>query len=838
MDRRDRPHILVTDGALPEAFRPHPRKVDAKPVPSPDSRRQHATMLQRAFRDAETAARARRDSLGITVAGAVPGLYVQFRSQPEVKLNLGSLEDKRQKIELVAVSETTTEDSQTIQLATVFVPEGKVRHFLNRFEKYATKDTPKGLPWHQDMVERISELRLATLQALWTDDEEDFPESGTTFWWEVWLRRHDGREYERMQEFARTIGARLGPRRLQFHDRIVVLVEATPERLSASIDVLNDIAEVRRSKETASFFDAMAVQEQVEWVSDLQRRSNLPGPDCPAVCILDTGTNAGHPLLQQLASPQDLHAVDQAWGVHDHDGHGTEMAGLAAYGDLTGPLSHSAPVQLSHRLESVKILPPVGRNQPDMYGSITADAASRAEVAAPNRRRVFSMAVTDKEGRERGKPTSWSAAVDALAAGRIFDSTSQGLVYLDQPGSEHRRLFLISAGNVDPISANHLDASDTDAVHDPGQSWNALTIGACTRLATLDPADQSRSGWGPLARAGELSPFSTTSVLFKDVWPIKPDVVFEGGNAVRYGETDRVDAPVPSLSVLTTYYQPQQRLLTIGWATSAATAQVAAIAGRIMAEYPEFWPETVRALLAHSARWTPLMRNALDAQGGRRDKRTLVRRYGLGVPDQERALRSARNSVTLIAQDTIHPFSDGKMGEMHLHRLPWPREVLESLGDQEVHLRVTLTYFIEPNPGRRGWKKRYSYASHQLRFDVKGPYEEVDDFRKRLNQQALDEDEKKPSSGSDSSGWYLGAETRNKGCLHSDIWTGTAAELAARGFIGIVPVTGWWKAQPKRDRSAYGARYSLIVSIEAPEVDVDVWTPVANLVGIPTVVET
>ena len=155
------------------------------------------------------------------------------------------------------------------------------------------------------------------------------------------------------------------------------------------------------------------------------------------------------------------------------------------------------------------------------------------------------------------------------------------------------------------------------------------------------------------------------------------------------------------------------------------------------------------------------------------------------------------------------------------------------LGQTPVRLRVTLSYFIEPNPGRRGWKERHRYASHGLRFAVKSPTESLDDFRKRLNQQALAEDEGKPKTGGDASDWFLGAQTRNKGSIHSDLWVGTAADLAERGVVGIYPVSGWWKDQPKRDRSQHGARYSLVVSIETEAEDIDIWTPVAQEIGVP-----
>jgi len=320
-------------------------------------------------------------------------------------------------------------------------------------------------------------------------------------------------------------------------------------------------------------------------------------------------------------------------------------------------------------------------------------------------------------------------------------------------------------------------------------------------------------------------------MAFQEMWPTKPDVVFEGGN-MAYNGAD-FDPGVPDLCLLSTYYKPTEKLFVLSCATSAATAQVARIAAIIRAEYPDFWPETLRALISHSARWTRAMESQFSGAQGKRARAMLVRRYGFGVPQLERALRSADDSLTLVAQATLHPFADGKMREMHIYRLPWPKETLEELGEAVVRLRVTLSYFVEPNPSRRGWKRRYRYASHGLRFDVKLPTEDIDTFRKRLNQLALEEDEDKPRSSSDSTDWFLGEQARNKGSIHSDIWEGTAADLADRGVIGICPVSGWWKDQPKRDRSKFGARYALVVSIETDAEAVDIWTPVAQQIGVP-----
>lgn len=839
---RNRRHLFVPTPPSAEAYRPHARTVVQPPVPGPIDRRRHAANLRAALEQAQRDAGRNREAMGISVHGAEPGLYIQFEGPPGVELKLESLEDRRKEIEVVAVQRLAGAAGEPpIHLATVFVPDGALTHFFRRFQQYAEEQTRKGEPKHREMVDRIAALRRATLRALWTDDPQQYPDDDEAIWWEVWLRRHDGRELERLLEFAGLVQLELGERRLAFEDRIVVLAHGTASQLSGSLDVLNDVAEVRRAKESAVLFIDAAPEEQAAAMEGLRRRTTPPGGDSPAVCVLDTGVNRGHPLLQEVLAPVDAMTVDPTWGPQDDGGgpgnmgHGTEMAGLAAYGDLTEALTSGGPVHLRHRVESVKILPPTGTNQPELYGAVTAQAVARPEVNAPHRLRAFSLAVTATDERDRGQPTSWSAAIDALAAGRAFDPATHGLVYLDPPESEAHRIFVVSTGNValENLDVAHLDRSDVEAVHDPAQAWNALTVGAYTDRAVI--TDPFWDGWSPVSRPGDLSPWSTTSLTFQDIWLIKPDVVFEGGNVAHNGGS--FDCGVPDLCLLSTYSKPAERLFVLSNATSAATAQVARMAAIIRAEYPSLWPETVRALIVHAAEWTRVMQAHLRGAAGKRARGQLMRRYGFGVPQLDRALRSANDALTLVAQAALRPFASGKMREMHLHELPWPKAVLEELGQTSVRLHVTLSYFIEPNPGRRGWKRRHRYASHGLRFEVKSPIEALEEFRKRLNQRALEEDEDRPATGGDSSEWFLGEQTRNKGSIHSDVWVGTAADLAERGVIGIYPVSGWWKDQPRRDRSEHGARYALVVSLETEAEGVDIWTPVAQEIGVPVEVE-
>jgi hypothetical protein len=590
--------------------------------------------------------------------------------------------------------------------------------------------------------------------------------------------------------------------------------------MTSSVELLNVIAELRLAKDVPTPFMAMTTVEQADWAADLKHRTTLPPSDAPAVCILDTGVNRGHPLLESATAPHDLHTYNPEWGVADHIGHGTEMAGIALYGDLTQVLPSSSPIMLTHRVESVKILPPQGKNPPELYGAITTEGVARAEITASQRNRVILTAVTTTEFRDRGQPSSWSAEIDRLCSGAE---------------DEHRRLFLIAAGNVqNDAGFNFRDSNETEGIHDPGQSWNAVTVGAFTDRTKID--DPAFEGWTPVAGAGDVSPSSTTSCIWQGQWPIKPEIVMEGGNMAISADGMTADRP-DSLSLLTTYFKPQEKLFVTTGDTSASTADAARLAATIWAHYPEFWPETIRALLVHSAEWTPSMANELRVARKKtnHELQHLLRCFGFGVPNLERALWSARNAVTLVVQDHLQPFERDESKEMHLHTLPWPKEVLQDLGDERVTLRVTLSYFIEPNPARRGWARRHRYASHGLRFSVNKPTESRDDFRKRINKAAREENEGWTDSTDDR--WFLGPELRGKGSLHQDYWVGTAADLAERNLVAVCPVLGWWRERHQLKRWTRPARYSLVVSIRTRVTGVDIYESVANLVRIETMVQ-
>ena len=819
-----RAHLLLHGTSQPHAFTAHSPGGGKKKLPERD-RQAHGQALRVQLQELETAAETAAASQRELALESGLGLQIEFVGQPDVELAFQSLADDRKKIELLSVRK-----EGDVTYANVFVPDGGLGHFERYVADYLEEKKGKNGQAldHKALLNTIASIRVAELHALWTDDPAQLPENpDEAFWWEVWLPVRAARQavVSDFRKLAQLAGCAVSEHQAEFPERTVLLMYASQGQFTQSVMLLNCVAELRRAKDTAEFFDAMGVEEQGLWMNDMLAQAQFApaGTDAPHVCFLDTGVNRGHPLLAPLLAEPDLHSVKPAWGVDDTANHGTGLAGLAAYGDLTHVLGRTDVVTVAHRLESVKLTPEEGSNEGDSkhHAYLFAEAVSRPEITAADRRRVFASAVTASDYRDRGRPSSWSSMVDRMAAD------------VDNVG-QYPRLFVLAAGNTRDHGAwmTYPDSLSTNLVHDPGQAWNAITVGACTNK--VDTEHPSLVG---IAADGGLSPYTTTSMTWDPSWPLKPDVVFEGGNVAK----DQQGATgMSSLNLLTTNHRPNERLFTTTNATSAASALCARTAAQIMAAYPQLRAETVRALIVHSAEWTPAMRQMYlpaNARPSKKDYVNLIRHCGWGMPDLDRALWSAGNSLTLVVEDQVHPYGkDEKRGvvsrDMNLHELPWPKEELEALGDAEVQLHVTLSYFVEPNPSARGVSSKFHYPSHRLRFDVQRPLDaSTDDFIARVNAAAQREDEGDAVNPKDTD-WYLGERQRHRGSLHRDVWQGTAADLASRGFIAVYPSAGWWRSRPALERYALPARYSLVVSIHTEQTEVDLYAVIANKVAI------
>ena len=802
----------------------------AFPRGTPRDRIEHGQRIQNELRVAFQAAKRLRptdDRLPLPT-----GTYL------EVELDRGKAADvldQKSKGIRVGAAKADEANRRTISL---YVPDHARSVIEQIIDEYLNGElTPKEQPKNKPKVEAIEAIRVAHIGTRWTDPKPIPTDTQTPIWWALWCHRD---KEGVIQDACGRLNVRMAERDrwLKFPEVIVVPVMTTRATIELMMFATDAIAELRLANDTPTFFIDDVEGEQHDWVEGLAERVVWPGAEVPAVCILDTGINRSHALIEPALSTSDMHALnEEGWGVDDHhpQGHGTAMAGLALHGDLTAALADQDERALTHRLESVKVLSPYGfdENEPQSYGVLTQAALVLPEINAPGRSRVYCMAVTN-ENISGATASSWSAALDQAAAGRMIadDSNIEGD---DRPA----RLIVVSAGNV-PAESDFVRRRSQDEypIEDPAQAWNALTVGGYTDR--IQVTDQGYTDWSPLSEAGELSPHSRTSANWvHSLSPIKPEIVMEAGNrAVNPAKTEMVT--VNSLSLLTTGSDTRVPLVPFD-ATSAAAAQAARLAARLRAQHPEYWPETIRALIVHSAEWTAPMLETINGTQSKRDRYSLVRRFGYGVPDFDRANASARNHLAMVAQAEIRPFrfSGGReFNECHYYDLPIPAQMLEALENEPVELKVTLSYFIDPNPGLSANVDPQRYESHGLRFDLQRRNESLARFKLRVNAAERENRRQKLTHEQADPRWTLGDDSISAGSLHCDLWSGRAIDLLQRNSLCIKPVNGWARKRADKNICNRKTRYSLVVTLKTRNIAFDIYTPIVTAVQTPIAVET
>jgi hypothetical protein len=526
-------------------------------------------------------------------------IYVEFISEWDFSLNFDSLHSDRlnPKYQILRTTKEHNNNNPPLDryLTLVMLTRGGISHFIARVKEYINPkrdlfklnylgEVVETNPMHNRLFANLEDIQIATLKAFWTDNQNNFPaDLNEIRWWEVWFRRtnDDQERFQRVSSNLITIGAAIGQSQLIFPEHCVRLVRASARQLASSLLLLDNLAELRRPQETAECFLREGLVGREQWATDLANRIDVVQLENQVlICLLDTGVNNQHALLGPFLPNERLYSFRREWGTHDSwqgEGHGTGMAGLALYGDLTDALASPNRIVIFHGLESYKIIQYDVQNEPELYGSITINACNEPVIDNPQNPRVFCLSITDANLSLVGRPSSWSATIDRITFGG------------DEAPSQ---LFVISGGNV--VTNSFLDypsLNDISSIHDPGQSYNAITVGSYTDMDRIDI--NQLPGWNILAPRGGMSPSNSTSLTWENQWPIKPDIVMEGGNLAT-NNTDVVAAS--EIQLLSTSKRHRDGLFQRFGDTSGASALASKMAAEIMVKYPEYWPETIRAL--------------------------------------------------------------------------------------------------------------------------------------------------------------------------------------------------------------------------------------------------
>ncbi len=752
---------------------------------------------------------------------------IAVRPAPDTQLAPDQLDDARADARLVGeVPETKT--------VLLDVASPHLGHLRKKLDAFADDSKVKTKP-HKDgstTLHRKNERAVAPVESVVLAELDDVrgPRlraedlvADRAYWFEIACRggyRRPSAEIDgSRKQIARQLhrvgaGQRLdefiGPEQIYFFVR---LTRRQLEALRATTDCIYEVELAPTALRDLRLLEDIGTRD----VQDFSLRQ--PDVEAPAVVLLDTGIATGHPLLKPVILSATT-AADVIPSPEDTYGHGTKMAGIALYSDL-GLAIERGSAEASHWIQSSRLLirPGFGTATDDNYEKwpvLTLGAVRAAEAADPSPRdRVFALAITrtmQEPPLEGLRPTLWSHAIDQIA-----HREGQG------------RLLVVSAGNARDqqwlvLEKQYPQLQLSEKIHQPAQAANALTVGAYTSRVELPPSKDYAEARVVATHPGGISPF-TSAGLPGNEWPIKPDIVMEGGNLAISGPLP--DPSVPSLCALTTSHrhtlgQPLGQLSM----TSEATARAARLAAHVWTVEPKLRPETVRALLVHSASWT----GEMVQQFGGIDDRLLA--CGYGVPDEGLASACAQNRATVIIEDampnavveevpkkkppkrpTTKTTEPRIRRKVQLYRLPIPNELLSD-SDPDGEIRVTLSYFAEPNKfGSR------MFHGLDLKWDMQGPQESEAEFLQRINllKRPKDADGKRVKIAKTKSfDWNIGKQRRSRGTVQSDRWRGKMSAIVGDKLLAIVPVLGWW--DQRRSLKTQEMHFSLVVSVFGPGV--------------------
>ena len=391
--------------------------------------------------------------------------------------------------------------------------------------------------------------------------------------------------------------------------------------------------------------------------------AKAPDPGAPGILVIDSGV-ARHPLLEYVIAgfvPAGGPTGTRA-GVHDDQGHGTHVAGVAAYGDVQACVDGGA-FEPKVRLYAAKVM----KRGPD--GEAEFDTLIDGKI----RRAVDEVAARDP-----------SCRIVNLSLGDSARTIAPGMPQprlaslVDRLSASHKGLlFVVSAGNIEddagsPYPLYLLDRPPATRLIDPATSAHAITVGSIF---------QGHDGMG---REGYPSPATRVGPGLAGM--AKPDVVDYGGGYAGPG----------SLGVLTMNREWAQdgRLFTFSSGTSMSAPGVAHKLALMQRAMPGASRNLLKALLISSAEIPTLRPPPLDAlsAGNGRDLSTLSHIYGHGRPDLDRATHCRQNRAVLVHDGSM------RLGHAELFAVQVPTAFTAARGRKAIEVSLA---FDPPTDAKR-----------------------------------------------------------------------------------------------------------------------------------------
>ena len=560
-----------------------------------------------------------------------------------------------------------------------------------------------------------------------------------------------------------------------------------------------------------------------------------PDNDAPTVCVVDSGIQEAHSLLQPAIDGATSYCFVPGKNANEvgdfvaPGGHGTRVAGAILYGES---IARNGTPQLPFWIQNARVLDENNSMPVEMFPPQALRAVVERFHLGPRETRIFNHSINASVYCRTRYMSAWAAEIDLLCYNYdiLFIQSAGNLPVagiIPQPGVRDH----LTGGREYPA---YLSEAST-RVANPAQSLQALTVGSVAYGALTE------GNWRTFApERGYPSAFSRSGF---SIWGIiKPEVVEYGGDDVRTANVPpdvqpggRIAGACPEL-VRSTMFPPGPPFDRDETGTSFAAPKVARIAAQLQRLLPDQPALLYRALIVQSARW-PTWAEARLAELRHPDTRRNARRrddlsdlvsqtiryIGYGIPDETGASVNTDHRTTFITsgETEIHA------RECHIYQVPIPPQLRGQADEFDIRIEVTLSYVAQPRRTRRNLRR---YLSTWVDWKSSKLGEGINDFRVRALRDEENEGEPLPGAvlpwtlHEKSDAGFIRDTRRNSGTVQKDWAVVKSNTLPDHFCIAVVGHQGW-----SRDPDS-SARYALVVTLEILGQEIAIYEPLRTAV--------
>lgn len=435
---------------------------------------------------------------------------------------------------------------------------------------------------------------------------------------------------------------------------------------------------------------------------------NLPGENATGILIIDSGIISNHPMLEKcVGSEENFQSGEQQ--TQDTVGHGTSVAGCAAYGDIEKCIE-AKTFTPSNWIFSAKVM---YAEKNEINGTVHAvydqeklvehqfkDAVESFLSNPEYHVRVVNISLGNSnevwhKNFERQLPLA--AMIDELAY------TYPSVTFIVSAGNQHPYNIYSSIQEIIDNYPKYFLRKPEFKIINPASSALALTIGSIAGAERVKQINYGEEQIRALiAKENQPSPFTRSGFGINGM--VKPELVEYGGNTILINNHGRIqDDAGGKIALLNN--QTTENIIRFDFGTSFSASKVAHLAGLIANKFPQKSANFVNNMLLVGADYPFFPDDSFygSKQGKALEDHMAVCGYGLS--DYDRAVSSLDKRAVL--------FDEGQLGlnKVKVYSLQLPEIFFTERGRKRIV--VVLTF----NPETRSTRGD-SYLGNRMEFHL------------------------------------------------------------------------------------------------------------------------